>query len=293
MYFYHAATGDWLFHFHETERNYRQYKNAFFVPGSTSAAHGGGFHEAILRRLLLNGPMTILLKSQFLYLPLFAAIIVLHAIYWRNRSFLIPAVWFATLVLMFNFSSSSLTSYTPLILFDRYLFPILFPATILSAGFLGDLFSRKISNPDGNTHREKVFWGTAIILVLLLIAGYQNYSNRKWYPGWVSEVKAVSRLLQPSARLYTDILSIHGLEFFWGYPEQMATVNFEDMAASTNIQPGSHVLVNRKYLEWLANMAGWWPTKSENYRKPEYYDLVPSTWKRIWGDDDAALYYAE
>src|SRR5207244_358343 len=27
---YHRATGDWLFHFHETERNYHQYKNAFF-----------------------------------------------------------------------------------------------------------------------------------------------------------------------------------------------------------------------------------------------------------------------
>ena len=291
MYIYQITTGDWLFHFHETERNYRQYKNAFFIEGGKFAALGEGFHKAILRRLVLDGPMTIFLKNQFLYLPLCAAIVVLHAIYWRNKSFLIPGVWFTTLVLMFNFSSSSLTSYIPLVLFDRYLYPVLLPATIMVAGFLSDLLNGKNEFQNENTHREKVFWGTVIVLVLLVIGGSQNYSNRKWYPGWVSEVKAVSGLLKPSDRLYTDILSIHGLEFFWGYPEKMTAVNFEDMAPSTKIEPDSYVLINRKYLEWLTHMAGWWPSKSEVYRKPEYYDLVPSSWTRIRGDDDATLYY--
>ena len=31
--------------------------------------------------------------------------------------------------------------------------------------------------------------------------------------------------------------------------------------------------------------------KSEEYRKPEYYDRVPPSWTRIRGDDDATLYY--
>jgi 4-amino-4-deoxy-L-arabinose transferase-like glycosyltransferase len=293
MYFYRVATGDWLFHFHEMERNYRQHTNAFFVPGSKLAAAGSGFHEAVLRRLLVSGPMTIFLKSQFLYLPLFAAIAVLHAIYWRNKSFLIPAVWFVTLVLMFNFSSSSFTSYVPLVLFDRYLYPILLPATMLSAGFLANLFTSKDKGQDEKIRKEGVFWGVLIVLVLALISVFQNYSNRKWYTGWVSEVKAVSTLLKPSDRLYTDILSIHGLDFFWGYPEKMAIVNFEDMARSTRIHANSYVLVNRKYLDWLASKAGWWPTKSEQYRKPEFYDLAPASWKRIWSDGDATLYFVE
>jgi hypothetical protein len=73
----------------------------------------------------------------------------------------------------------------------------------------------------------------------------------------------------------------------------MAIVNFEDMARSTRIHANSYVLVNRKYLDWLASKAGWWPTKSEQYRKPEFYDLAPASWKRIWGDGDATLYFVE
>ena len=294
MYVYHLATGDWLFHFHETERNYRQYKNAFFIEGGKFAPTGGsGFRRAILRRLVLYGPMTIFLNSQFLYLPLFAAIVVLHAIYWRNKSFLIPGVWFVSLVLMFNFSTSSLKSYIPLVLFDRYLYPVLLPATILAAGFVAALFNGNNALQNEYTRREKVFWGTVIVLSLLLVGGYKNYSNRKWYPGWISGVKIVSGLITPSDRLYTDILSIHGLEFFWGYPEQMNTVNFEDMDASSEITQDSYVLINTKYLDWLSSKAGWWPTKNDDYRKPEFYNLAPPSWEGIWGDDDATLYFVK
>jgi 4-amino-4-deoxy-L-arabinose transferase-like glycosyltransferase len=292
MYVYYSTAGDWLFHFHETERNYRQYKNAFFVPGAEFAANEGGFRAAVFRRLFLEGPQTILLKSQFLYLPLFASVVILHAIYWKDKLYVVPAVWFATLGLMFNFSSSSLTSYVPLVLFDRYLYPILLPAIIVSAGFLSNLLQARDKAKSIHTQREKAFWGTAIVLILLLIGAYQNYSNRKWYPGWASEVKVVSGLVQSSNRLYSDILSIHGLEFFWGYPKDMVSINFEDMA-SPEIPPDSYVLVNRKYLDWLASHAGWWPTKSERYLKPIYYDQVPSSWRRVWSDDDAALYYTQ
>src|SRR5439155_8204457 len=49
---YHRATGDWLFHFHETERNYHQYKNAFFVAGSSlTSPHEHSYARAVLRRL--------------------------------------------------------------------------------------------------------------------------------------------------------------------------------------------------------------------------------------------------
>lgn len=289
---YYSTAGDWLFHFHETERNYRQYKNAFVVPGAALAADAGGFRAAVLRRLVLEGPQTILLKGQFLYLPLFASVVALHAIYWKDKSYLVPVVWFATLVLMFNFSSSSLTSYVPLVLFDRYLYPILLPATILSAGFLGNLLPPRDKAGSVHAQRERVFWGTAIVLILLLVAAQQNYSNRKWYPGWASQVKVVSGLVRPSDRVYSDILSIYGLEFFWRYPKNMAAINFEDMA-SPEIPPHSYVLVNRTYLDWLASHAGWWPTKSERYVKPIYYDQVPSSWRRVWSDDSAVLYYAQ
>ena len=219
MFVYYKATGNWLFHFKETERNYIQYKNAFFVEGAKFTGPGAGGHfKAILRRLLLDGPLTIFLNVQLLYLPLIAAMISLHALYWRNKSFFVPCIWFATLVLMFNFSSSSLKAYAPIVLFDRYLYPVMLPAVVITAGFFDNLFFHGKEDPNGIVHREKVFWGTLALAFLVLFCGFKNYSNRKWSPGWVSEVKTVSRLLHPSDKLYTDILSIHGLEFYLGLP---------------------------------------------------------------------------
>lgn len=291
MFVYYKATGDWLFHFKETERNYIQYKNAFFVEGAKFTGPGaGGQFKAILRRLLLDGPLTIFLNVQLLYLPLIAAVISLHALYWRNKSFLVPCIWFATLVLMFNFSSSSLKAYAPIVLFDRYLYPVMLPAVVITAGFFDNLYFHGKEDPNGIVHREKVFWGSLVLAFLVLLCGYKNYSNRKWSPGWVSEVKTVSRLLHPSDKLYTDILTIHGLEFFWDYPRRMNTQNFEEMGPFVTIPPRSYVLVNKRYLDWLTDYAGWWPTQSADYRKPEFHNRIPSSWKKIWGNGNAVLY---
>jgi 4-amino-4-deoxy-L-arabinose transferase-like glycosyltransferase len=292
MFVYYKATGDWLFHFKETERNYTQYKNAFFVEGAKFTGLGAGGHfKAILRRLLLDGPLTIFFNVQLLYLPLIGAIICLHALYWRNKSLLVPCIWFATLVLMYNFSSSSLKAYAPIVLFDRYLYPVLLPAVVVTAAFLENLFFHRKEDLNGMVHREKVFWGSLVLVFLVLLCGYKNFSNRKWSPGWVSEVKTVSRLLKPSDKLYTDILSIHGLEFFWDYPGKMNTEDFEEMEPAVAIPPGSYVLINQRYLNWLTDKAGWWPTQSGDYRKPEFHNRIPSSWKKIWGNETTALYH--
>ena len=292
MFVYYKATGNWLFHFKETERNYIQYKNAFFVEGAKFTGPGAGGHfKAILRRLLLDGPLTIFTNIQLLCLPFIAAIISLHALYLRNKSFLVPCIWFATLVLMFNFSSSSLNAYAPIVLFDRYLYPVMLPAVVITAGFFDNLYFHGKEESDGIARKEKVFWGTLILAFLVLLCVYKNISNRKWSPGWVSEVKTVSRLLHPSDKLYTDILSIHGLEFFWNYPGEMNTENFEDMGPSATIPAGSYVLINKRYLDWLTDKAGWWPTQSDGYRKPAFHNRIPSSWKKIWGNGNADLYH--
>jgi len=290
MAIYHRASGDWLFHFHETERNYHQYQNAFFVSGSSLTAPGRhSYAAAVVRRLVFDGPLTFFTHSQFLFLPLLAGIVCLHAIYWRDRTYLVPGVWFASLVLMFNFASSSLSSYVPLILFERYLYPVMLPAIIVAAGFGATLFF-DIAEREGGVRRERRFWGGLVALSLLLVAVEKNYANRKFSPDWVSEVRTLSSSLRPADRIYTDILSIHGLEFYWRYPVRMNTVNFEDMTADTTPRPGDYVLANTTYLDWLASMAGWWPTERATFHKPAMLDSIPRSWETVWRNETATLY---
>jgi hypothetical protein len=286
---YHAATGDWLYHFHETERNYHQYQNAFFVGGSALAsAAGSSYARAVLRRIVLDGPTTILLNARMLYLPLLGAIVVLHALYRRDRAYIVPSVWLVTLGFMFNFASSSVRSYVPLVLFDRYLYPLFLPAVVLIAGLLAGLLWPRVA--ERSPRREGPFWGSLVVGWLLLLSAYQNHAYRGFAPGWSAEVRTLSGRLQPTDRVFTDILSIHGLEFFWSYPDTMNTVNFEDMSQAAPMQPGDYVLLNTSYLDWLTSKAGWWPTKAATYERPAFERDPPPSWERVWGNGNATLY---
>ena len=288
---YHRFTGDWLFHFHETERNYHQYPNAFFVSGSSlTMPNQRSYLAAVVRRLVLEGPSTIFLHSQLLYLPLLASVVCLHALYWRNRTYFVPGLWFASLVIMFNFASSSLSSYVPLILFERYLYQILLPAVVVVSGFLATLFFDASTGHDLAARRERQFWGMLLAVALLLVSAEKNYSNRKFSPGWASAVRTLGTSLRPSDRLYTDALSIRGLEFFWKYPPRMNVVNFEDMNAASPLRAGDYVLINETYLDWLVTMAGWWPTKGTTYEKPVIVKQPPATWETVWKSGNATLF---
>ena len=64
---YRHTTGDWMFHAHETERNYRQFANAFFVEGSRMAG-SGSYAKPAVKRFVLTGPQTIFFNVQLLYL---------------------------------------------------------------------------------------------------------------------------------------------------------------------------------------------------------------------------------
>jgi hypothetical protein len=63
-----------------------------------------------------------------------------RAWFMRDASFKLVSAWLIALLLMFNFASPSFKSYTPLVLLQRYLIPILLPAAVLTAGLLARLF---------------------------------------------------------------------------------------------------------------------------------------------------------
>ncbi len=290
---YRSATGDWLFRVHEIDRNYRQCGNCFFTEGSRFGWGAGGSHlKAVVKRLFLDGPQTIFLNSRFLFLPFTGLLASLYALYWRDRRFLLPSLWLLTLCFMFNFSTSSFTSYTPLALFERYLYPIYLPAIVTTAGLLAGLLFRTPTESRDNAGRERLFWGVTLAVMLSTTGGYHAFQMIRGHEdvkAWTSGVRAAGRLVPPGRVIYTDPIGKKGLEFFRQYADPEQIVDFEGMMTS-QVAGGNFVLMNDRYAEWLDINAGMWLTGPSGYRKPEFFSRIPSSWNVIFRTSDSALY---
>ena len=96
--------------------------------------------------------------------------------------------------------------------------------------------------------------------------------------------------VKPSSPFYSDILTLRMLEFFSGYPVQTSWIDFESINSTGELKPGSMVMVNKRYIAWLDKNGGMWLSKRSGYRKHEFYDHPPQTWRRIYESSNAVLY---
>ena len=286
---YHHLTGDLFYRFHEIERNYSQWQNGFFTEGSNWGwPKGGSRTVALMKRLFLKGPEFLLVNSAFLFLPLLGIIACVHAFSWKDRTFLIPSIWLITLLLMFNFASSSRASYSPLPLFERYFYPVIFPSVLLVSGLLGRLICPDESGEE--VRRERMFWGAVLISCVLVVGGASLYWQERLPLKWTSEIRAISSIIKPSSRLYADSLTLRGLEFFGGYPPHTTWLDFEAVDSTDDIQAGSLVMVNSRYLQWLNINKGMWLSKSSGYKSHGFYEHPPLSWKKMFENGNAVLY---
>jgi Dolichyl-phosphate-mannose-protein mannosyltransferase len=282
LFFYFVRTGDALFRLHETERNYLVTSVWFF--DSTSPLYGwgeGGYLKAVLKRMLYTGPLEIFLNGAFLYIPLLALLGVAWGAFVgvRRHVHVMVLIWFAILVFMFNFMSSSFDSYKPLILYDRYLYPILLPSVLLFSGFMGYLLR------GGDTlslDRERLFWGLMIGAgILLLCAKTFLHLNR-------SELmeRHVSRALKAADVVYTDRRTANSLLFF----RENRLSGVSDLNRSwgkmkvSDFPVGVYVLVNTRKLKLL-----------EVYKEesPSFAQRPPNNWRKVDGVNGATLYKVE
>lgn len=293
---YRRFTGDWLFRFHQVEINYQQFKNGFFTEGSRLGWDPGSSYAAnLFKRLLVTGPKAIFINSQFLYTPLAGLAASAYAWLRRDRAFLIPAIWFFTLAFMFNFSSSSTSTYIPLALFNRYLYPICLPAVVLSAGLVERVFFDGIRQRGSRTTAfDSVM--KAFVAAALLFAAYTAFLGVRYsrsHEVWAPYAKAAGAIVKPTDRVYTDILTMRGLKFFWKYPFAIDASDFDGMDSSKGIEPGSFVLINPRAVDWLELNAGMIYHYRLGYNKPYFYQDIPASWKTVWKDGKAVLYRVE
>jgi hypothetical protein len=224
-------------------------------------------------------------------LPLAGLVACLHAWRWKDNRAAIPALWLTTLLLMFNFSSSSLSSYMPLALFHRYFYLILFPSVVLVAGLMARLLFGGAQERAADLRKEQSFWGGLLAVSLALMGAYLAQGSLRMNPSaWAMEVRSLSATIKPSTRLYADTLSIRGLAFFAGYPGSTAWIDFAEVASAERFEPGSLVLVNRAYIDWLNKNGGMWLSPRSGYRAHAFYESPPASWRKIWQSDNARLY---
>jgi 4-amino-4-deoxy-L-arabinose transferase-like glycosyltransferase len=292
MVLYHHATGDFLFRFHEVDRNYHQWENSFFTEGSAFGwAKGTSYSRALLHRLFVSGPAMILLNRSMLYVPTIGLAVAVYGWLRRDQSFLLPGIWLGTLVLMFNFSSSSTTTYMPLALFNRYLSPIFFPAIILVAGFLDRTISAR------GPARSIRWAGLATAGLLTWVGGISLLRSLRNRSTWLSEIPALETYVRPQTVTYADALTLRALEFSEGYPQHTAWLDLGAVASADQVPRGSLVVINPTHIQWLDKNAGMWvswpaagPTDPTGYARRFFYRPQPQTWTPIWHGGDVALY---
>jgi hypothetical protein len=276
---YRSITGDALFRLHETHRNYDYNSSWFFTEGSRFGWEPGQYHVALCKRLFRDGPVTLLASPSFGGVSAVGLLAVLYALFHGRRAFLFAGLWFTTLLLAFNFGSANLTHYQPLVLFDKYAYPLLLPSCLLSAGLLTTLL-------EGTRYdfayavAERRFWTLVIAAGLCgaccLSTGENILAGRKSEP----ERLAAARL-SPSDRLYTDRRTLRVLEFFWSFPKQAYGHDFQGLTAQ-DIPDGSYVLINRDKLRFLSN--------NYDYAIPSFCSETPSGWTVVSKTRGAVLY---
>ena len=273
--FHYSYTHDPFFRYNVTEENYRLSKTWFFAEGTPFGWASGHYYEALWKRILIAGPKVIFLETQFGGVTILALLTAIYAIFSKRRELLLPALWFFSLVILFNFGSTSFQAYTPLPLFPAHLFPLILPAVLIVSGLFRS--SESVEKSQYGLNFMRIF---VIILIFVLSC---NGFWRNFLDGPQSRLEAgSSKIAGPADLVYTDNRTMVGMEFFWGYPDEANIRDFQGMGAD-EIPGGSYVLINRSRLSFLSEFYG--------YQLPEFYETVPDGWIKEFENRDGELYF--
>jgi hypothetical protein len=271
-----------LFRFHGMERHYVQTGLAFvnFNESPTLSWESGGYARALLKRLFLDGPRTLVVNPQMSFVPLLALLGVAWAVVFRKRWFIMPSIWLVSLLLMFNFMTCSFSSYKPLPLFNRYLFPTLMPSLVLLGNFVAALLA---GDGDLRVGRERRFWAVVLIVGFCGISVFEGQVGIRFRV--LQLERDVAARLGEKDVLYTDYRTAATLVFFRTRtlePSTATTIAWEKLN-QRSIPEGAYVLVSRDKIEHLKV----W----DKYETPGFVTRPPSTWQRVSSEYNADLYF--
>jgi hypothetical protein len=180
---------------------------------------------------------------------------------------------------MFNFMSSSFVSYKPLVLVERYMYPLFLPSLVLVGGLLATLLA---TETEKGLRRERSFWAlitTIGIVGMSLATGHWMFTSR---PEQIE--RRVTARLDKRDIVYTGYRTAANLVFF-----RAGTMSRFDETTMTweNVKPeqipnGTYVLFNKPKVSFLAD--------AYKYAAPSFASHPPRSWKAVWTYEDAELY---
>jgi hypothetical protein len=281
MTFFGMLSGDPLFRLHATERNYVQSAVWFF--DKSSPYYGwddGGYVKALVKRLFFDGPREMFFNSRMSFMPALAILGAAWAFVFRRRAFVTPTIWLISLLVMFNFMTSSFSAYKPLPLLDhRHLYPIVLPSLVIVGGFLATLL---MEDSDGRVRRERRFWVWVMIVVFCGISAI-GIRSTMFRPDQIE--RNVAARLRKADIVYTDYRTAANLVFFRTgllLPSDATTIAWEKKVGQGEIPNGAYVFVNKDKTDFLK--------KSYKYDHPDFVGKPPSTWERVLIYRNASLY---
>ncbi len=164
---YLSIQGDFLYRLHMTSENFQKCEATF------ATLVGGKYLQSqapvdLLDRILISGPKLVFLHPSYARITCLAVFGVLFALIKRVGKMGFPCLWFVCILLIFNFGSTSLSSYQPLALYYRYLYPLMFPAVLVTSGLIYYLLT------SDSLHSKKFYLQSSRILavVILLVAAW-------------------------------------------------------------------------------------------------------------------------
>ncbi|MGV3720199.1 MAG: hypothetical protein ACO1SX_04745, partial [Actinomycetota bacterium] len=276
---YWGITGDAFHRLHEMHRNYEYSSTWFFAEGSRFGWEPGQYHVALAKRLFRDGPATLLASPSFGGVTAAAALAVGYAAFQRRKDFAFVGAWYLWLLLVFNFGTSNLQSYQPLVLFDKYAYPLLFPSCLLTGGLLSVLL-KDFAQRREQRNSERAFWGFALTAGIAVGCATATAENI-WSGPKSGAERVAARSLSPRDPLYTDSRTLRVMEFFWSFPKQLAGVDFRGLSSS-DIPPGAYVLVNKNKLRMLE---GYY-----DYGVPAFCREAPPEWSVVSKGGGVVLY---
>lgn len=264
---------DALYHVHAIERHNRHPTAVpwFWRPDAP--------WSALLARLFRDGPQTILLSTQVALVPAVATLAALYGVFRKVPAFLLVSIWFGYHAIVWNFGSHSLKHYMPLPTYHRYLWPMLLPALLLTAAFLDHLV-RIGRSQQGRRESDGRFWAGVLVGILAISVAHGVYRNTKEESPFRVE-KLVAQIVKPDAVVFSDVVTLSRLRFFWAYPEGTRLVEFAGMQAA-QVPGNAYVLLNPKRAELLVG-GGWRPPQF-------FYEASVPTWTLKWERAGARLY---
>lgn len=267
---YGLVAGDPLFRLHQTERNYEACSMWF------TTWESGGYARAIVERIFIKGPKFLLLNGDLGYLPSLALLGIAWTLLFQRRGLSTPSVWLISLMIMFNFMTTSFRSYLPMLLTNRYIYAIILPSLVISGGFLAKLL---LAGSDLRITHERRFWAVTVMAFMCLAVGVRLRSHmHSTHP----IERAVAARLGGGDIVYTDHRTAATLAFFRSgvlAPSTDTTLAWEN---ETRIPKGSYVLVNDDMIGFLS--------EHYKYTSPGFVAESLSAWKPLSTYNHAVLY---